>query len=74
MTRQLIMKLYDKANKRFDNTPELATYVGILMYDWPNFEEHLKWVTEAPTQELIEWAKQAEKHPRWQKLLNREEE
>lgn len=49
-------ELEQAAERRFRSEPALAQYADILFYDWPNRDEHLRWVAEAPLSEIIDWA------------------
>lgn len=36
----------------------LKPYKDILIeVDWPNYDEHIKWVVEAPFSEVLSWCK-----------------
>jgi hypothetical protein len=48
--------LYERAQERVRNTPELAPHAALLLdYDWPNTDEHLAWVASAPVAEILDW-------------------
>lgn len=53
-------ELENKAKTRVENEAELKKYADVIFYDWPNWEEHLKWVCNAPVVEIVEWAKDCE--------------
>ena len=50
-----------KAQDRVQNTVRLSPYYSIIFYDWPEGDEHLKWVATAPCGEIVEWAEQIRK-------------
>jgi len=47
---------YDDAKARVDAEPELQAYRDTILYDWPEGEEHWRWVVEAPVAEIVAWA------------------
>ena len=48
----------DYGAARVDREPELEPYRDVLIeYEWENQAEHLAWVTTAPVEELVSWAK-----------------
>jgi hypothetical protein len=44
------------AEMRVNRTPELERYRDVILYDWPNGDEHWDWVRTASDDELVEWA------------------
>lgn len=53
------MTLQAQAHRRVVETPELAPYEDIIMlYDWPNWDEHCQWVIAAELEEIVEWAEE----------------
>lgn len=52
--------LRQKAEKRVDASSELMEYKSIIMYDWPEGNEHWRWVQTAPISEIVDWAKTVE--------------
>lgn len=54
------MHTYDEMVTRIDNTPELEPYREVLVYDWPNEQEHIDWVCTAPVAEIVAWAREIE--------------
>lgn len=61
MTRQLTgnaltQELYRKAAARVDMFAELARYRDVILYDWPEGDEHWRWVATAPLEEIVRWA------------------
>jgi Arc/MetJ-type ribon-helix-helix transcriptional regulator len=48
--------LYDQARQRVDNTPELQPFEDTIFYDWPEGDDHWKWVATAPVPEIVDWA------------------
>lgn len=51
-----IGSLYDQANQRVQDTPELASHYNVIMADWPEGDEHYRWVCTAPIAEIVDWA------------------
>lgn len=49
------MSTHERAEQRINETPELEQYRDVLLYDWPNRGEHLRWVLSAPVAEIIAW-------------------
>jgi hypothetical protein len=43
------------ARERVANTPELKKVSDTIFADWPNWDEHLEWVTSAPVAEILDW-------------------
>lgn len=41
---------------RVDDTPELDAHRDVILYDWPNDDEHWEWVCTAPVEEIVDWA------------------
>jgi len=50
------MNWYDKAQARVNTHPELKAYEGIIMYDWPEGDEHWEWIATAPSGKIVVWA------------------
>lgn len=48
--------LFDRAEARVDRSPALRQYKDFILADWPEGDEHLRWVCRAPVKEIIEWA------------------
>ncbi len=59
---------YEKATKRIDDTPELEQYRDIILYDWPEGEEHWEWVAEAKLEKIVEWCESIRKDEALTKL------
>lgn len=48
---------YDDAKARVEAEPELEAHRDIIiLYDWPEGEEHWEWVCTAPVAEIVGWA------------------
>lgn len=47
---------YDKAAARVDASPALAAHRDFIMADWPEGDEHWRWVATATEREIIDWA------------------
>jgi hypothetical protein len=48
--------LYEQVERRIDDSPALEPYREVILYDWPEGEEHLRWVLTAPEAESVSWA------------------
>ena len=48
--------LRNLAQLRVDNSPELQKYETIIMYDWPEGDEHWNWVLTEKIELILEWA------------------
>jgi hypothetical protein len=46
---------YEQAEKRINETPELEQYRDIILYDWPEGEQHWTWIAQAKIQEIVDW-------------------
>ena len=51
---------YENMIARIDATPELEPYRATITYDWPEAEEHYRWVCTAPIAEIVDWAETVE--------------
>lgn len=47
--------LYHLAQSRVRETPELADDEGFILADWPEGDDHLLWVLNAPLSEIVGW-------------------
>jgi hypothetical protein len=50
----------DRAERRVTNSPKLQPYRDTIMYDWPEGNEHWRWVLTARISEIIDWAETVE--------------
>jgi len=50
--------LYDKACGRVFRSPRLRKYNDILFADWPEGDDHLRWVIRGTVGEIEAWAQQ----------------
>lgn len=48
--------LRDQAERRVDASPRLLPHKAFIMADWPEGQEHWRWVIKAPIAEIVEWA------------------
>ena len=48
-------ELYEQARERVRNTPELAPHEDFIFADWPEGDDHLRWVIDAPVEEIDSW-------------------
>jgi len=51
---------YERAEARINRTPSLEPYRATFLYDWPEGDEHYRWVATAPVAELLDWAQTVE--------------
>ena len=52
--------LRQRAEERVNRSPLLSEYHDIIMYDWPDGNEHWKWVIHTHIDEIIDWAQTVE--------------
>lgn len=52
--------LRTQAEKRVSASPKLSKFRAVIMYDWPEGNEHWRWVLKAPVSEIIKWAETVE--------------
>jgi hypothetical protein len=50
----------ERIERRIEQHPELEPYRAALVYDWPNWNEHVEWATTARVAEIIDWAQTVE--------------
>jgi len=48
--------LRETAERRVNASPKLSQYRDTIMYDWPEGNEHWRWVINAPVTEIVDWA------------------
>lgn len=48
------------ARERVRNSSRLAEHEETLFYDWPNWDEHLRWVATADEKEILDWIRTVE--------------
>ena len=46
---------YDKAAARVDASPALAAHRAFIMADWPEGDDHWRWVATATEREILSW-------------------
>jgi len=46
----------ERATRRVDSHPELEEYRDVIFYDWPEGDEHQKWIATAPSGDIVRWA------------------
>lgn len=49
--------LYRKACSRVARSPRLSKYEDIIFGDWPEGDDHLRWVISGSVSEIEAWAK-----------------
>jgi hypothetical protein len=49
--------LYARARRRVQKSPRLRRYESILLADWPEGDDHLRWVIRGRISEIESWAK-----------------
>ena len=47
---------FEAARTRVQDTPELAAHADFILADWPEGDEHWRWVASAPAVEIVDWA------------------
>ena len=45
-----------EAQERVENSDALRPYQDVIMYDWPEGDEHWEWVVTATITEIVDWA------------------
>lgn len=48
--------LRERAEKRVNASPKLSLYRDTIMADWPEGQEHWRWVIKARVSEIVYWA------------------
>ena len=48
---------FDTARERVRNTPELAPHEAFILADWPEGDDHWRWVIDAPVEEIASWSR-----------------
>lgn len=43
------------AERRVDASPSLSQHKKFIMADWPEGNEHWRWVINAPIREILDW-------------------
>lgn len=57
----LAMRLLEDAMRdRIWLCDKLRRHEEIILYEWPNWDEHVEWVISAPVDEIAEWAESIE--------------
>lgn len=51
---------FETVRIRIANTPELKEHADTILYDWPNWDEHIEWVASASVAEIVDWAETVE--------------
>ncbi len=52
------------AQNRVDGSAKLTTHAPVIFYDWPEGQEHWKWVATATITEIVNWAEGIEQAER----------
>ena len=47
--------LYAKARSRVENSPALSRHADYILADWPEGDEHLRWIISASVHDILEW-------------------
>lgn len=55
--------LREKAEQRVNASPELKPHHDTIMYDWPEGNEHWRWVCNATISEIVDWAQSVQLFP-----------
>ena len=48
--------LYEKARDRVMAVPELAKFHDFIFADWPEGNDHFRWLLQATDDEILSWA------------------
>lgn len=51
----------EQAEYRVNHSPQLSKHASTILYDWPQGDEHWKWVATARVSEIVDWAETVEK-------------
>ena len=46
---------YDRAAARVDASPALCPHRDVILADWPQGDEHWRWVATAPVRDILSW-------------------
>ena len=46
---------YDRAAARVDASPALCPHRDVILADWPQGDEHWRWVATATEREILDW-------------------
>jgi len=49
--------VFDAAERRVNETPELQQYEDVIFAGWAEGIEHIDWVATAPVAEIVGWAR-----------------
>jgi len=49
-------EVYEQARRRVQDTPQLAEHEAFILADWPEGDDHWRWVATAPMAEVVDWA------------------
>jgi hypothetical protein len=50
------LTLYERAERRVERSPKLRVRRDFILADWPEGDEHLRWVISASVEEILDWA------------------
>ena len=53
------LRLYREARSRINADEQLAPYADTILADFAEGDDHWQWVIDAPTDEIVAWAKAA---------------
>lgn len=48
--------LYDRALVRVRKSRQLSQYESFIMADWPEGDNHWRWILTASVREIVDWA------------------
>lgn len=54
-------ELYDRAVSRVQRSPRLRKFERIILGDWSEGDDHLRWVIRATVKEIEAWASEIQK-------------
>jgi hypothetical protein len=50
------LSLFERAERRVDASAQLAPHRAFILADWPECDEHWRWVITATVNEIVDWA------------------
>jgi len=56
-----MMDIREKALARVRAWDRLRKHEATIMHDWPEGDEHWRWVCRAPVAEIVDWAESVER-------------
>ncbi len=53
--------MFEKAKVRVEDSPKLTVHVDFILADWPEGDEHWRWVITAPEKDILDWVEAGSK-------------